>query len=1018
MNLLGTLARVIATNPSTQHVCEALYQLFTRCSNVCAFRVVVENDAGPETIFARGEHGDADLLRLAISSAALARSEEQPLERFAMPFFIAGRVVGAVSVLLGAPVDDETLESMQTATLYAGTAIGNQRFAEAAERDALTGLLNRRGFDRTFELELRGAERHAAPLALILVDIDFFHSYNTNYGHLAGDVCLQEIAGVLAASLDRPSDVAARYGGEEFVLLLPGRDEREAVEAGRRVIDAIAELNREHRGSTLGRVSLSLGIAAADPSADFAPRQLLALADRRLYEAKEAGRNRYAASTVAMHYRSAHERFEARDNFPHEITPFVGRQRESDDIAQAFAASRLVTISGTGGAGKTRLALHAGRIFAQRCRHGARLLDLSAKRSSGEIVSALARLFGVPEVTGAEPLDALIDSLREMNALVVLDTCEHVLRACAEIASRILAGCPEITVLATSREALRVPGEAVYRLRGLQEPEAQALFEARSGLAAAPENREQGETIRAICAHLDGLPLAIELAAAQAAALGLDGLRAVVEQHRGTLEFSAHTPTERQENLYRTIDWSYGLLAPQEQELLQRLSVFSFGGSLQAARDVCAGGQLTAANVDAALAGLESKSLIEIDRARDAFRMAESMAAYGLTRLDGGEQRTIILRFCDWYARRSAELRLESGNSAYQAALRSNPAEIDNYALALHRLLEERMDVAAGAVLAANFAHYVSRLGWNAEARRWTSAALAHEAQIDEGTTARLYHVLAVTYGTVSPEAAERYARKALEVFERIGDRAAALHTTQLIATAYYAMGDYPRSRTMYLDCLEAYRGRKDEQRVAIVSNNVAAVELDGFCDSRAAIPYASEAVEIFRRVDPGYKLAASLETLGQAYYAGGSYAQALAHLEEAAAILEEFGHPVVTMTLSIAARAHLRLGDLQAARERLRRALEKRAESEAPPYLAYCIESFALLAVEQENHASAAALLGFAQSYRERRRTLRAEGHRADYEEAASRAANALGPEAARLQSLRGESMSAGDAFREALLL
>lgn len=1017
--MLGTLARVIATNPSTERICQALDEFCARCAPLEGFAVVLRDDDDDHAVFSRGSPGDVDLASQAITDASLVHEESDEGERIALPFFVLGRPVGATLISSAAPVEAAALERIEIATLYAGASIGNGRLVEIAERDALTGLHNRKALDQAIAREFRRGARSQKPLAVILADVDFFHAYNTAYGHLAGDICLQQVARAISLSIDSPSGFLARYGGEEFVVMLPGEDEASASRAAERIVQAVAALECEHRASSLGRVSVSVGIAATRPAQGSDPNELLSLADGRLYEAKSAGRNRFVAASTRSDGPAVRERFESRDNFPSYLTAFVGRDRESKELEQAFDTARLVTVVGTGGSGKTRLALHVGRRVASRYRDGARLIELATKRSRDEILASLTRTFGIREIAGADPFEVLLDELREKRALIVFDNCEHVVRACSEVIVRILAECPEIAVLATSREALRIPGEAVYRLRGLTASDAQALFSERAEHAPDLPPAERASVVRAICKHLDGLPLAIELVAVHAEEFGLHGLLSAIEQRGGGLGFSAFAKTTRQENLYHTIDWSYELLDRAQQRLLARLSVFAFGARLDAVRAICCDEALPAQRLDGALSDLESKSLIEIDPERTEFRMAEPTAKYARMRLENEGARALHERFLHWYVNRSAALALEAGDPVYQAALQAQPAEIENYMLALHMLVTEHEDVGAGAELWANLGLYLGRLGWYAEVRRWSLLVLANESHLEDALVARLYRVLSVAaYGQTDGDAAEHYSRKALAIYQRLGDELGTARSLQTIGSSLYIRANYAQAREIYTRCLHVYRNIGNEHAVAAVLANLAAVETDGYCNVDAALAYTDEAIALCRRIDPNVKLGATLLTRGQAFYARGDYARASEALCESEAIFERLHHPFLGMTLSIAARGLIRQRQLPAAKTLLRRAVQIYALAEAPHYVAYCVESFALLAVADAQWESAAFMAGFAQSYRQRHNDVRANVDKSDFDEVLQLIDAALGDPLRAAAFGRGSAAALPAVFREALLL
>lgn len=1018
-DLLGTLARVVSTNPSQESLCRALFELCERSTGAAGFAVLLAEDDEPLVLFTRGETLDVHLAMSAIGSATRAVQRAGDRETVAFPLVADGRPFGAVVLGADGPIAGDDLDFIETAVLFASGPIANRRLADSMERDPLTGLANRRAFDRTLRGAWRRGLRSRKPITLILSDVDLFNAYNARYGHLAGDICLQRLAQVLSAHAAAASGLVARLGEDEFAVLLPGYTEDDAISIVDDIHETLAGLDLPHRGSSLGRVTTSTAIASSIPEGHDDPGRLVAIAKDRLAHAKGSGRNRRVGSIrAATQDPPAFERFEAQTNFPHPHSSFVGREREMKELVELLSANRLATIVGTGGSGKTRIALEVGRRLAEAHRDGARWVDLAPMRHASEIVSVLARAFAVPEVSAVDALDMLLRDLREFDALVVLDNCEHVQRDCANIVPRLIAECPRLQVLATSREPLQLAGETVYRLRGLTASDSLMLFSERASLHDSRQDAGSERAVKAIVKHLDGNPLAIELVAAHLAEFGLRGLLSALERHGG-LGFAARAKPQRHESLYQTIDWSFTLLEAPQQTLLTRLSIFAFGGRVEALREICADGALHKADIDDALRALDRKSLIELAPGQDEFRIAVPTAHYGQRRLQTAEFNALALRFGHWYARRSCALHPENGDAEYQALLTADPIEIENYLSALRRLLPERRDLQAGALLCANLCAFLGRVGRYADARRWLTSALEHADLLEDALVAKLHHTMGVTaYGQADAKAAEDHAREALALYERVGDELGIARSLQTIGSSYYIRGGYSQAREIYKRCLDVYRALGSEQATISALANLAAVEYDGYCNTDSALVYIRSAIVEARRLHSEYKLGASLLTLGQVLGSRDDFCGAFEAFDESAQILERLGHPILALTLSGSARLYLRLNQPQKAQAALRRALHIYVGAEAPHYVAYCIESFALLASAMSRHDAAAYLLGFSDAYRQRNADLRANVEQPDYDGVVRRARHALGDGIYRQAYERGTSASLAVALREAILL
>jgi predicted ATPase len=352
---------------------------------------------------------------------------------------------------------------------------------------------------------------------------------------------------------------------------------------------------------------------------------------------------------------------------PAETSTFVGRDHELGELAALLAHTRLLTLTGVGGVGKTRLALELGRRYEDAYANGGLLVELDSLDDGALVPRAVAEALELQALRAEAVVEALHAELEPLELLLVLDNCEHLIGAAAALVDSLLRGAPRLTVLATSREPLRVPGEVVFRVPSLGIPdpdreekpeallryEAVRLFVARAE-AVAPGFSLDGETAPAvarICHRLDGLPLALELAAARADALTPAALANRLDDRFRLLRAGSRTAPTRQQTLEATLDWSHDLLSAEEQTLLRRLAIFSGGLVLEAAEEVCADDGLEAAQVAFVLADLVDKSLVasEDRDGRRRYRLLETIRSYAAGRLDAsGERATVAARHASW----------------------------------------------------------------------------------------------------------------------------------------------------------------------------------------------------------------------------------------------------------------------------------------------------------------------------------------------------------------------------------
>jgi predicted ATPase/predicted negative regulator of RcsB-dependent stress response len=424
----------------------------------------------------------------------------------------------------------------------------------------------------------------------------------------------------------------------------------------------------------------------------------------------------------------------ARRPLPVETSTFVGREHELGELGALLGRTRLLTLAGAGGVGKTRLALELAHGRVDSYEDGVVLVELDSLGDGTLVPGAVAEALDLRALRGgaAAVLDALLGELRQPELLLVLDNCEHVIGATAALVDSLLRGAPRLTVLATSREPLRVPGEVVFRVPSLGIPdpdreeapeellryEAVRLFVERA-CAAAPGFALDSETAPAvarICHRLDGLPLALELAAGRVDALAPDALASRLDDRFRLLRSGSRAAPTRQQALEATLDWSHELLAEEERALLRRLAIFSGSFVLEAAEDVCAGDGLEASQVALLLADLVEKSLVsgEDRRGERRYRLLETIRSYAAARLaEAGERPAVAARHAAWLVRlvRGLDDRLKGLES-----------EQGNLRVALETLLDADPDEALR-LSAAVWPFWLRRIELP-EARHWLGESL------------------------------------------------------------------------------------------------------------------------------------------------------------------------------------------------------------------------------------------------------------------------------------------------------
>ncbi len=436
------------------------------------------------------------------------------------------------------------------------------------------------------------------------------------------------------------------------------------------------------------------------------------------------------------------------NNLPRQATSFVGREAERAEVLHLLAKHRLVTLTGPGGVGKTRVSLEVAGELLSAYPEGIWFVDLASLSEAHLVAEAAAGVFGLPLGVAGSPVAALVTFLKDKKALVILDNCEHVIEVCAELADAIIRGCPGVAIMASSREALAVPGEHVYHVGPLAIPDradaitaevalrsaAVQLFVDRASAANATFVPTDGNmsTVVEICRRLDGIPLAIELAAPRVKMLSPEQILNRLNDRFRILADGARTALPRQQTLRATIDWSYNLLSPNEKALFARLSVFAGGWTLDAAREVGSGDPIDEEAIFDELASLVDKSLVSVDFARSEprYRMLESTRHYAVEKLvENGESA---------WRRRHAEYLSRLFEKAYQAWpttpteawLETYEPELENLRAALEWSFGANGDPELSVTLFSFTGEYWRQLSLQREFRRWLK--LAEEKVSDE----------------------------------------------------------------------------------------------------------------------------------------------------------------------------------------------------------------------------------------------------------------------------------------------
>jgi predicted ATPase/DNA-binding SARP family transcriptional activator len=519
-------------------------------------------------------------------------------------------------------------------------------------------------------------------------------------------------------------------------------------------------------------------------------------------------------------------------NLPATRSSFVGREREMMEVRRELAMTRLLTLTGTGGCGKTRLALEVARELVGAYPDGVWLVELAPLSEGALVPQALAAALGVQEQPERSLTDTLVDFMRKKKALLVLDNCEHLVDAVARLADVLLYSCPHLKVLATSRETLDVEGELNWLVPSLSVPrlrrpptveelegyESVRLFveRARYRNPAFCLTSENAQAVAKICGRLDGIPLAIELAAARVG-FSVEQIATRLDDSLRLLTTGSRTASPRQRTLRGTLDWSYELLSEPEQKLFGRLSVFAGGWTLEAAEVVGAGGDIERNDVLDLLLQLVDKSLVTVETTGDGkvrYRMLEPVRQYALEKLQESGEAEDLLRIHAQYYLQEAET-AEPGLAGAQQRLEVErlEKEHDNMRAALSWSLQ-RGEAELGLRFGGALWRFWFARGYLSEGLRWMERALAGS---DAPTPARVKVLEGIGWlaQQYDPEQAKVAYEELLKLSRELGDKGNVATALNSLATLAALRGDHEWARALLEENLMVLQELEDEQNTA-----------------------------------------------------------------------------------------------------------------------------------------------------------------------------------------------------------
>ena len=594
-----------------------------------------------------------------------------------------------------------------------------------------------------------------------------------------------------------------------------------------------------------------------------------------------------------------------RHNLPNQQTSFVGREQDLAELKELVGRNRLLTLVGAGGVGKTRLTLRVGSELLDQFPDGVWFVDFAPVNDPVLVSSVLSRTLGIHQDDKA--VDAIPLWLKRKQLLLILDNCEHVLEPVATIASALLRSAENVRIVATSRQPLDITGERVHRLPSLSLPDktvglpadealkfdAIALFvdRGRAVQAQFELSAETAPAVAEICRRLDGIPLAIELAAARVNVLSVANLALRLNERFRILTGGSRDVLPRQKTLGALIGWSYDLLAPQEQRLFMRLGIFPSGFGLDAATAICGGDELDEIDVLDLLASLTAKSLVvaQTNGETERYRLLESTSAYARERLEeAGQDERFARRHAEYF--RDLALQCDDRFEAVStfAWVAEVELDLDNYRAALDWSLTKAGDAAIGGAIAGALGELWDQGTLAAEGLHWITFALErldetrqpriaarlwlalaelssakrsrdccerslslYESVGDERGAARAGVVMALAlYFTGLHEDAYRKAEHSLATLRLLEDKSWVPYALTVTANIAYETGDGEHAKGLYWEAFKLSKQLGKEARAAIALGNIAEVEFRGGSgDPQTALGLAEESRDLFRSV-------------------------------------------------------------------------------------------------------------------------------------------------------------------------
>ncbi len=594
------------------------------------------------------------------------------------------------------------------------------------------------------------------------------------------------------------------------------------------------------------------------------------------------------------------------NNLPRQLTSFVGREREMEEVAALVPATQLVTLTGPGGSGKTRLALQVAADLVEAFADGVWLVGLEALTDPALVEPAIASVLGVRDQIHRPLLDTLTDFLRPRSLLLLLDNCEHLLTPSARVAESLLRACPHLRLLATSQERLGVPGEVVYPVLSLSVPDprhpaipeqlthfaAVRLFVERAALSQPrfALTRENAPAVAQVVHRLDGIPLAIELAAARVKVLAAEQIAARLDDRFRLLTAGSRTEMPRHQTLRAVLDWSYELLSDEERAILRHLAVFAGGFTLEAAEAIC-GERAAQIDVLDLLGRLVEKSWVVFEEEAPRYRLLETVRLYGQELLRAaGEEAAAHRRHRDWYLQLAEQAEPALAGPQQGVWLDRLEVDHDNFRAALAWSKSEADGREAGLRLAGALERFWDIRGYWREGREWLEAMLAKTAELATPARVKVLNAAAnLAFFQGDYRQARTLGEESLALSRKLGDRQGTATCLTILGFEACRIENWSRAREFGGESLKLSQELGDSVGTA-GALAVLGLVARGEGDTDRATELLTESLRQVRALGDQVRTSLVLLNLGLVLRDRGDYERARALFEESLAMFQTLG--------------------------------------------------------------------------------------------------------------------------------